>query len=217
EQKAMDMTVRGTTLLWLTDAGALPEVALAGFATWLGEGERLRCARFARAERRRQFIVGRALLRLALGRLLDVPPHSVALRERPFKAPALEMPAPGVGFSISHSGQWVACAASTQAAVGLDIERIDLHRDVLSLARQALGPDVVARLRGCEGEERAHMFYRMWCLHEARIKLGGPSVADYVFEQPGLALALRCDRQLPAPPAPRVVGLEAPGDITMAE
>lgn len=197
------------TLLWLTDAGALPEARLKGFAAWLGEGERIRCARFPRAQRRRQFIVGRALLRLALGRLLDVAPGSIVLRERPDNAPALETPAPdGLGFSISHSGPWVACAASLEGAVGLDIERIDLRRDALALARQALGPQALARLRGYEGEERSHAFYRMWCLHEARIKLGGPSAADYFFERPGLALALRCARPLPAPPAPRMVELE---------
>lgn len=199
-----------TTLLWLTDTRALPEATLKGFAPWLGEGERLRCARFARAERRRQFIAGRALLRLALGRLLAVAPGGIVLRERPDNAPALETPAPGgVGFSISHSGPWVACAASLEGAVGLDIERIDLRRDALALARQALGPDALARLRLCEGEERSRAFYRMWCLHEARIKLGGPSAADYFFERPGLALALRCGRPLAAPPAPREVSLAA--------
>ncbi|MFC5460840.1 4'-phosphopantetheinyl transferase family protein [Massilia niabensis] len=209
----MAVPVPDATLLWLTNVDALPEATLKGFVAWLGEGERLRCVRFARAERRRQFIAGRALLRLALGSLLGVPPHSIALRERPFNAPALEMPElelpeSGVGFSISHSGPWVACAASTQAAVGLDIERIDLRRDALALAMHALGPEALARLRACEGAERAHAFYRMWCLHEARIKLGGPSAADYVFEQPGLALALGCDRPLPLAPVPRVVGLE---------
>lgn len=192
------------SLLWLTDAGALPAVALEGYATWLGEGERRRCARFARAERRRQFIVGRALLRFALGRLLGSAPRAIVLHERPGAAPALDMPrrvqGNGVGFSISHSGPWVACAASTERALGLDIERIDQRRDVLALARQAFDPDAVARLEACAGTERIRAFYRMWCRHEAHIKLGRPATQDYVFEQPGLAIVLSSAGSLaPAP------------------
>jgi 4'-phosphopantetheinyl transferase len=200
----------GETLLWLVDAGALSGAALDGYAGWLGESERQRCARFVRAERRRQFIVGRALLRHALGRLLGAAPRSIVLRERPGNAPALESPAlQGVGFSISHSGPWVACAASTVCGLGLDIERIDGRRDVLALAQQALGPEALAELQALEGEARVHAFFRMWCLHEAAIKLGSPGAAEYVFEQPGLAIALLSAVPLPVAPVPVAVGFEA--------
>jgi 4'-phosphopantetheinyl transferase len=200
----------GETLLWLMDAGVLSGAALDGYAEWLGESERERCARFVRAQRRRQFIVGRALLRHALGRLLGVAPRSIVLRERPGNAPLLETPAPdGIGFSISHSGPWVACAASTVGALGLDIERIDARRDVLALAEQALGPEALVELQALEGDERVHAFYRMWCLHEAGIKLGGPGAGEYVFEQRGLAIALLCTVPLPVAPVPVVVAFNA--------
>lgn len=203
------MSGGGQTLLWLFDAGGLSDAALDGHAAWLGEGERQRCARFVRAERRRQFIAGRALLRLALGRLLDTAPRGVVLRERPGKAPALEMPgAEGVGFSISHSGPWVACAASSVSRVGLDIERIDAGRDLLALAEQALGHEAVSELRALQGQARVDAFYRMWCLHEARFKLGSASAADYVFAQPGLALALSVARPLAPAPVPVTVSLD---------
>jgi 4'-phosphopantetheinyl transferase len=198
------------TLVWLADAGALSGAALDRYAGWLGDSERERCARFVRHERRRQFIVGRGLLRLALGRLLGAAPRSIALRERPGNAPALESPAlAGGGFSISHSGPWVACAASTFCALGLDIERIDARRDVLALAQQALGQEALAELQALEGAARLHAFYRMWCLHEAGIKLGGPGAAQYVFERPGVAIALLSAVPLPVAPVPVVVGFDA--------
>ena len=204
------MPAPGETLLWLMDAGALSGAALDGYSDWLGDSERERCARFVRAERRRQFIVGRVLLRHALGRLLGVAPRSIALRERPGNAPLLEAPAlQDVGFSISHSGPWVACAASTVCSLGLDIERIDGRRDVLALAEQALGPEALAELQALEGDERVLVFYRMWCLHEAGIKLGGPGAAEYVFERPGLAIAMLSAAPLPVTPVPVVLGLEA--------
>jgi 4'-phosphopantetheinyl transferase len=200
---------RDQTLLWLLDAGALSDLALEGYAAWLGQDERQRCVRFVRAERRRQFIAGRALLRLALGRLLGTGPRDIVLRERPGQAPALASPAPqGAGFSISHSGRWVACAASTVSQLGLDIERIDAGRDLLALAEQALGRDAVSELSALEGQARVDAFYRMWCLHEARFKLGSASAADYVFAQPGLALALSVDRPLALAPSLALVALD---------
>ena len=200
------MPAPGVTFLWLLDAGTWSDAVLDGYADWQSEGERLRCARFVRPERRRQFIAGRVLLRHALGRLLGVAPRSIALRERPGNAPALEMPGPAnVGFSISHSGPWVACAASTVCRLGLDIERIDARRDVLALAEQALGAEALAELQMLQGEERVHAFYRMWCLHEARIKLGSASAADYSFTSLGLRGALCTAARLPVAAVPLII------------
>jgi 4'-phosphopantetheinyl transferase len=196
-------------LLWLANIGTLPDAALAPHAEWLGEGERQRAARFVRPLRRRQFIAGRALLRLALARLLGVAPQAIMLEERPGNAPLLAAPAlPGAGFSISHSGPWVACAASLQGAVGLDIECVDASRDVLALAHQAFGPQALAALQAIEGEGRIAAFYDMWCLHEAAIKLGRPGAADHVYTHPGLALAL-CSAEAQAAPRLELVDLQA--------
>jgi 4'-phosphopantetheinyl transferase len=198
------------TLLWLADVDRLGETVLASYAGWLGASERQRCERFVRAQRRRQFIAGRALLRLMLARLLGLAPAHLALDERPGNAPVLaDASLPAVGFSISHSGPWVACAASLECPVGLDIERIDAGRDVLALAEHAFDPATAAEVRACTGEARMHAFYRHWCLHEAGIKLGQASAENHVYMQPGLMLALRCARPLAAAPRLDVVELGA--------
>jgi 4'-phosphopantetheinyl transferase len=195
------------TLLWLADADTLDDAGLARITGWLGASERHRCERFVRPLRRRQFLVGRALLRRMLARLLGLAPGDVALRERPCAAPELVgADLPAVGFSISHSGSWVACAASLHSPVGLDIERIDAARDVVALAEQAFDPATAAAVRACTGEARLHMFYRNWCLYEAGIKLGQASAADHVHMQSGLMLALRCARPLEV--APRIERVE---------
>lgn len=195
------------TLVWLVDADAIDPATLAAYAGWLGASERARCDRFVRAERRRQFILGRALLRLAVGRLLGLPPASIALTERPGLAPRLA--ADGIaGFSISHSGRWVACATSTATALGLDIERIDRSRDVDALARQALSTPEAERLAACAPELRHDCFYRMWCAHEARIKLGGPGAVNYPLGLAGLAGMLCCATPLSAAPQMTLLRLD---------
>ena len=188
-----------TSLVWLVDSQAIDPDALASYAAWLAQSERDRCARFVRPERRLQFIVGRALLRSALGRLLDRAPETILLHERAGLAPALPDVA-DVGFSISHSGRWVACAAGRGVALGLDIERSDPARDVMALAEQAFDAQEVRALQAQMPEARHAAFYRMWCAYEARIKLARPSVAEYSLEAGGLAGVLACDRPLAQAP-----------------
>ena len=190
------------SLLWLLDSASLPDAALEAGLGWLGEGERLRHARFLRAERRRQFVAGRVLLRMAIGRLLGVAPRTVALIERPGNAPALLAPdCPGLGFSISHSGRWVACAVSLAAPVGLDIERIDPARDLLAIAEQAFGAVAARELAALGAPQRVSAFYRMWCRHEAHIKLGQAGSHDFFHEFDGMALVLSSTQALDVTPA----------------
>lgn len=190
-----------TTLLWLSDAATLADEALAPFVHWLscGEGERYRG--FTRPLRRRQFLVGRVMLRQALGMLLGVPARRVSLLERPGAAPQLAWPqAEGIGYSISHSGNWVACAASLDAALGLDIETIDPARDLLGLAEQAFDPDEQAGLRALPAADRARAFYALWCAREARFKLGRDAGDCIHLAHGGLAVALCSSRRLTPPP-----------------
>lgn len=166
----------------LADCDAAGAETMASFDAWLGQGERARLQRFVREQRRRQFVAGRGLLRMALARLLAVAPETVRLEEQTGKAPRLllpslpaQPPAASVGFSISHSGRWVACAVSTQTALGLDIEMRDASRDLEALAVQAFGADEMPqweRLRAQPEPQRSDSFYRLWSEKEARFKLG---------------------------------------------
>jgi len=197
------------TLVWLVDAASVDEASLAHHVDALGASERLRHARFVRAERRRQFVIGRALLRRVLGRLLVVDPSIIALEERAGQAPKLVFPEGIIaGFSISHSGRWIACAASMHTRLGIDIERIDPARDVVALASQAFGPDELAHLRGCEPAERHVSFYRLWCGHEARFKLGSDSVDEHPLDAPGLVGMLACAERLNKAPRMTEVRLD---------
>ncbi|MDY0973652.1 4'-phosphopantetheinyl transferase superfamily protein [Massilia sp. CFBP9012] len=193
------MALTGHVLLWAVDADTVAPDVLERHAAWMGTSERERCMRFVRPERQRQFIVGRALLRRALAGLLKTEPAAIGLAERPGLAPALLMVA-DVGFSISHSGRWVACAAGAGISLGLDIERTDRERDFMSLAEHAFSVEEVAILRDSEPACRQAAFYRMWCAHEARIKLGCASVVEYPVALPGLAGVLACTQTLETAP-----------------
>lgn len=157
--------------VWLVDSRTVDDEKLLQHISWLNADELQRYQRFLRLERQRQFLTGRILLRFALGKLLGVAPASISLSERPGHAPLLNWPQSAPGYSISHSGPWVACAVSAHTSLGLDIELLDAERDLPALAEQAFDADVAALLGSKTGCDRVHAFYALWSEKEARYKL----------------------------------------------
>ena len=185
----------------LLDAGALDDGVLARCAMWLDDSERQRLARFVRRERRNQFIAGRVLARRTLAAVLGVAPETVRLVERPGAAPALAWPDAGAaGFSISHSGPWIACAASATGRVGLDVEVVDPARDIDALAAQAFDASQQAWLAARPAATRVADFYRAWSTLEARFKLGTAAAATFDLSRPGVAIVVCCEHEPVAPP-----------------
>jgi 4'-phosphopantetheinyl transferase len=195
--------------LWMVDADAVTDADLLRYRGWLSAGETARYQRFVRAQRQRQFVVGRVLLRMALGRLLNVAPQDVRLEEQVGKAPRLVAPVlkgSSPGFSIAHSGRWVACATSAQTALGLDIEMRDPGRDLAALAAQAFDVDEMAqwaRIQKLPDDERVDGFYRLWSEKEARFKLS-ETASGHCVALPHPELSVVVCSELPLVRAPQI-------------
>lgn len=199
-----------TATVWLLDCRDIGDEELAPFAGWLGPSEVQRLERFVRAGRRRQFVAGRALLRKTLGQLLDMAPADVRLAERAGNAPLLDLPGTAdVGFSLSHSGDWVACAVSATARLGLDVERLDATRNIDELAAQAFDAEQQAWLAGRPAAERLHDFYQLWSAAEARFKLGAPVAHELHLSHPELSIVLCSARRLVPEPEVKIATLSA--------
>ncbi|MGV8894136.1 MAG: 4'-phosphopantetheinyl transferase family protein [Burkholderiaceae bacterium] len=162
---------------------------LARYVAWLNPAELERYRRFVRPERQRQFLIGRILLRLALAKLMQVQPTTISLTERPGNAPLLHWAQPAPGFSLSHSGPWVACAVSAQTVLGLDIEVMNPARDLSALSTQVFDADDIACLRAQPDKKQVAAFYALWSIQEARYKLA--STHDLASGQSCIALPHR--------------------------
>ncbi|ELX09985.1 4'-phosphopantetheinyl transferase Sfp [Janthinobacterium sp. HH01] len=200
--------------LWMADVDGVADEDLPRLCDWLSASEMARYRRFVRTLRQRQFVAGRVLARMALGSLLGVAPRDVVLEDRPGQAPLLKSPAPrgGLpGFSIAHSGRWVACAVSGQTALGLDIEMRDPQRDLAALAAQAFDADEMTqwvRLRELDEARRVAGFYGLWSAKEARFKLGVAAAAHSVMlPHEELSVVLCSELPLKAPPAITLVAV----------
>ena len=116
------------------------------------------------------------LLRYALirdFRVKKLPEISLAVRGKPyFKNPQ------GLYFSLSHSGDYVACLASDENEVGVDIQQVQSAR--MPAAKRVLSEKAYARLEAVEERDRDGLFFELWVLHESAVKLKGGSVFDSI-------------------------------------
>ena len=160
--------------VWLLDISRVSEFAIADFEQRLAASEARRYANFARRQRKRQFLVGRMLLRLAVVKMMNVSVHEITVIDRVGSAPELFV-ADGQfsppNFSISHSREWVGCALSSQVMLGFDIEVNDPDRDVLALSEAAFYPNEQVWLMRQPEAERIAAFYGVWSTREALYKL----------------------------------------------
>ena len=203
------MAVPATAEIWLADIESAGAASLQDWHAWLGESELARYQRFIREQRRRQFVAGRGLLRMALARLLKLAPSDIQLEEQVGKAPLLVLPkrlsASVAGFSISHSGRWAACAISAQTTLGLDIEIKDGTRDLAALAAQAFDAVELAGWRrqhaALPEAQRTEAFYRLWSEKEARFKLGASAAACIALPHEELSVVLCSGEPLAAVPS----------------
>lgn len=185
--------------IFLLDISLLAD--LQPYECYLSAGEEARCRQFVRFERRNQFLAGRMLLRQSLSQLLDIPFKDVQLTEQKGNAPRFDWSGnPEIGFSLSHSGNWVACAVSTTAKLGLDIELLNADRDLPELALHAFDTEENAWLNRQDATNRVRDFYQLWTRKEAQFKLNLPPVQCVHLPHPALSITLCSDRQLASPP-----------------
>lgn len=209
--------------LWLLDGSLVHEDDIGFFAKQLGASEARRYGAFTRRERKRQFLLGRMLLRLAVARLLSLPPDALDVVERDKNAPQLVLPGSKrvrPSFSLSHSGNWVACAISADVVVGVDIEFNKPSRNIFGVSQMAFHAKERLWLLQQSPAARLSAFYQLWCTREALYKLmsalGRESVSSplvdaasvlasqgegwcgYTLSHCGLTIALCSDQPLSA-------------------
>ncbi len=146
---------------------------------WLDEDERQRLSGIADARLRERFLAGHWLAREALAQLTLSDPERWRLR-----AAASGMPLASevsgnrrAHVSISHSGPFLACAASI-APVGIDIEAPRRERDLIALAQRMFPASEVETLAALDAAAQRSAFYRRWTLDEAHAKREGDGLAS---------------------------------------
>ena len=163
--------------LWLADCADDSVWGAQGVAL-LSASEQQRYAAIQHPRRRRQFLLGRLLLRHMLTRQFDRPLAHWQMAEQPQQAPRLLSATPRpMHFSIAHSQQRVACFLTSDAVAGCDIEYMGRARNVMEIAALYFNAQDVQALVALHGSAQLQTFYRLWTQHEARYKAAAPQAA----------------------------------------
>jgi 4'-phosphopantetheinyl transferase len=149
------------------------------FSQHLSEDEMARAARFRFPQHRDHFIVARGLLRLIIGRYLQVAPTSLVFSYSPYGKPELagDFENGDLCFNLSHSHELVLYALTRRRAVGVDVER--LRPDVVGegIAERFFSTTEVKALRALPELSQVEAFFNCWTRKEAYIKAIGEGLS----------------------------------------
>ena len=134
--------------------------------------ERTRAARYRFERDRRRFVAGRGLLRVLLGRYLDIAPERVDIRYEAAGRPYVIAPEP-IQFSLAHTTELVLYAFARHRPIGIDIEQVRDLPDALRVAERFFSPNESAALRALPAVRQAEGFLNCWTRKEAYLKARG--------------------------------------------
>ena len=146
----------------------------------LDDAELVRAGRFLQELHRSRFLVGRAALRVLLGRYLGVAPRDVALVYGEHGKPRLASESGGphpLRFNLSHCGGVALLAFALGREVGVDVERPRVGLDAEGIAERFFSRRESAELRALPVGQRSSAFASGWTRKEAYLKGLGSGLA----------------------------------------
>jgi 4'-phosphopantetheinyl transferase len=151
-----------------------PEPETAGLGAWLADDERARADRFRFDVDRRRFTVGRALLRIVLGRTLGASPADIEFAYGTRGKPALKWPAgSGLEFNLTHSRGMALVATSWGRPLGIDLEFHRPEFDFRGIANRYFTPEEFGQIEAQPPAAQRAAFFRGWTRKEAFLKAKG--------------------------------------------
>ena len=158
----------------------LPSARAEQLTPVLSEDERGRAGRFHFAKDRAHFIHTRCVLRVLLGRYLNVPPADVTFlygrTGKPELSPAFHDT--NLQFNLSHSHGQLLFAIARHCAIGVDIERIRPEMDIEGIAERFFSFAETEQLRALTGLGKRAGFFNGWTRKEAYLKARGEGIGE---------------------------------------
>jgi 4'-phosphopantetheinyl transferase len=196
--------------IWVTDPGEVRDAELLGrYHALMNTDERRKHDRYRTGAHRHACLVTRALVRTTLSRYCpEIDPAAWEFVEVGNGRPELargQVSLP-LRFNLSGTGGLIACAVTLERAIGIDVERLEPHRNTSAIADRFFAPAEVRDLRAHPPNRQLERFYHYWTLKEAYIKARGLGLAipldRFGFDlPPGGPIRIRFDARLDDDPA----------------
>ena len=137
------------------------------------ESDRAACFRFDR--HRNKYIAGRGMLRLLLGRYLQVDPTGIKFSYSDYGKPFI--PNSELQFNLAHSADLALVAFTLERDIGVDLELERELSDALAIGDRFFAPGEREVLRSLAEQEQLPAFFRCWSRKEAFIKAVGEGLS----------------------------------------
>ena len=161
--------------VWLA---SLHEKNAGAFEKIISPDERARAGRFRFLAHGKQFIVGRGILRVILGRYLGMKPKRIGFEYNQYGKPSIGGKFVNeIKFNLSHSGDLAVYAFSRGREIGVDIESVLAFSIDEQIAAQSLTRREIEFLNMLPENLRARFFFKCWTQKEAYLKGWGKGLS----------------------------------------
>lgn len=159
--------------VWIIPVDVPPDTALRCRGV-LDDSERARAAGFVSPRDQQRFAIAHGALRILVGRELRTRAAALSWTPGRYGKPELAPPWSGLHTSLSHSGDMIAAAISTDRPVGVDIQHLVPGLDAVGLSARFFPPDEAEYVAaGRDASARADRFAHLWARREAVVKAAG--------------------------------------------
>lgn len=141
----------------------------------LDDTEKKRYSRYRFDKDKHLFLVSRAMTRFVLSKYLSCAPQDVKFQQDDFGKPYVVTGSQcrQIEFNVSHTDGCAMCVVGVNRRVGVDVEMVLNHFEVMTIAKNFFALQEVAVLSRLKQSERLSRFYECWTLKEAFLKALG--------------------------------------------
>ena len=168
--------MRDVVTVAVTSSKGMSADALDTLIQRLPEHEQRRATAMRLDSRRRNFVLGRTLLRAAVASGAGVRPEAVVVEIEPSGRPVLAPPLNSFSVSIAHSGCYVVVGVANRP-IGVDVEQLRHSVRFPRVAVRVCSPDELRTLDGMSEAARERAFLTVWSRKEAYGKALGRGLA----------------------------------------
>lgn len=159
--------------VWIIPVDVPPDIALRCRGV-LDDSERARASGFVSPRDQQRFAIAHGALRILVGHELKTRAAALTWTPGRYGKPGLAPPWSGLHTSLSHSGDMIAAAISTDRPVGVDIQHLVPGLDAVGLSARFFPPDEAEYVAaGRDASARADRFAHLWARREAVVKAAG--------------------------------------------
>jgi len=149
------------------------------WANNLSEDELIRANKFKFEHLKNRFMVCRSLLRILLGKYLNINPSEIVFKYSEKGKPSLAENANrlGIEFNVSHSEHLALYGFTIQRKIGVDIEQNREIENFDQLARRFFHVRESELISKLKYPEKQQLFYQIWTAKEGYLKAIGAGIS----------------------------------------